>query len=94
MFGVKLRELRSAAGLSQAALADLAGVSQRAVAHWEQGLRQPTWDAVQALAKALGVDCRAFVTDDAATPPKPAPRGRPPKAAAPKPARKARKGRG
>jgi transcriptional regulator with XRE-family HTH domain len=59
-FGRRLRELREQAGLSQTALAEAAGISQSAIAHWEQGLREPIWSNVLALAAALGVDCLAF----------------------------------
>jgi transcriptional regulator with XRE-family HTH domain len=34
------------------------------VAKLEQGLREPTWATVQALAKALGVTVLAFVVED------------------------------
>jgi transcriptional regulator with XRE-family HTH domain len=78
LFGARLKELRERAGLTQKELADRAGVSQRAVSHWEQGLREPSWSNVLALAGALGVDCRAFQEAPAAVPePR---RGRPPKA--------------
>jgi transcriptional regulator with XRE-family HTH domain len=87
-FAARLKELREAAGLSQKALADRAGLSQRAVSHWEQGIREPGWSNVLALARALGVDCRAFDQ-------KPAPRpetrpGRPAKPT-PEPAEPTRK---
>jgi transcriptional regulator with XRE-family HTH domain len=52
--------LREHAGLTQKALAELAGISQRAVSHYEQGLHDPTWTSVVALAEALGVECTAF----------------------------------
>lgn len=35
----QLREWRKARGLTQQQLADLAGVTTRAVIHWEQGTR-------------------------------------------------------
>src|SRR5262249_43828272 len=54
-FGAKLKELRMAAGWTQAQLAEKANISQRAVSHWEQGLREPSWSNVLALADALGV---------------------------------------
>jgi transcriptional regulator with XRE-family HTH domain len=77
-FAARLKELREAAGLTQMQLADAAGLSQRAVSHWEQGLREPAWSNVVAMAEALGVDCRAFLKEPASTPaPK---RGRPAKA--------------
>jgi len=59
-FGIRLKELREAAKLTQQQLADKAGVSQRAVSHWEQGLREPSWSNAKSLADALGVDCTAF----------------------------------
>jgi transcriptional regulator with XRE-family HTH domain len=77
-FGQRLKELREQAGLSQKELADKVGLSQRAVSHWEQGLREPGWSNVVALAEALGVNCLAFL-EEAAERPK-SHRGRPPKA--------------
>jgi transcriptional regulator with XRE-family HTH domain len=80
-FADRLREVREAAGLSQYALAKLSGLSKQAVSHLELGVREPTWQTVQLLAGALGVDCRAFV-DPSLQPPasEPAPpRGRPKK---------------
>lgn len=59
-FADRLKALREKKGLTQKALANLAGLSLKAVSHWEQGLREPSWSNVQALADALGVDCRAF----------------------------------
>jgi transcriptional regulator with XRE-family HTH domain len=78
LFGARLKELREQAGLTQKALADKAGISQRAVSHYEQGLHDPTWTSVLALATALGVDCLAFQQAPAEVPePR---RGRPRKA--------------
>src|SRR5262245_15452550 len=77
-FPGRLRELRSARRLTQGQLAQAAGVSQRAVAQWERGVREPAWSSVVALAAALGVDCTAFLQQPAARPP--AGPGRPPKA--------------
>jgi transcriptional regulator with XRE-family HTH domain len=65
----ELERLREAAGLSQPGLAELAGMNQYGVAKLEQGVREPTWATVQALARALGVDCTAF-QDEAAPPAK------------------------
>lgn len=59
-FGIKLKELRTAAGLTQAALAEKAGVSKGGIANIEQGIREPVWSTIVALAAALGVDCSAF----------------------------------
>jgi transcriptional regulator with XRE-family HTH domain len=76
-FGARLRELREAAGLSQKALAERAGLSQGAIAHWEQGLREPSWSNVVALAEALGVDCRSFLEPPGKAAKAKRPRGRP-----------------
>ena len=83
-FANRLRERREAAGLSQYALAKQSGLSKQALSQLEKGIREPTWQTVQLLAVALGVDCSAFV-DPSLQPPdvEPAkPRGRPRKDAA------------
>lgn len=59
-FGARLRDLRSAAGLSQAQLAEKAGMNVFGVAKLEQGQREPSWATVLALAGALNVECTAF----------------------------------
>ncbi len=77
VFSLRLRELRDAAGWTQAELASRSGVSERAVAQWERGIRQPSWEHVIALADALGVSTEAFRQEP--TPPIPEKRkpGRP-----------------
>lgn len=82
-FPARLKELRNKAGLTQAQLAKLAGMSQQAITDWENGKREPGWAAVVALAAALGVDCAAFLEEPAAPDegeeeaPPPPKRGRP-----------------
>ena len=75
-FGARLRELRTAAGLSRKALADAAGLKEGGVRDIEQGRRMPGWPTVLALCNALGVKCEAFTQEPTADaePPK---RGRP-----------------
>jgi transcriptional regulator with XRE-family HTH domain len=96
-FAGRLKSLREAAGLTQAQLAEQAGMNQFGIAKLEQGQREPSWNTVLALAKALDVDCRAFAEEGSARakqgpgrPPKPTtqeksapkrPRGRPRKTA-------------
>jgi transcriptional regulator with XRE-family HTH domain len=63
-FARRLRELREAANLSQSELTDLAGMHRQGVGKLERGERSPAWETVQALARALGVDCTAFQTED------------------------------
>jgi transcriptional regulator with XRE-family HTH domain len=87
-FSLRLRELREAAGLTQAQLAERAGLHLHGLTKLEQGQREPAWATVQALSAALGVNCDAF-NQPAAADSKPSGPGRPPKtkpeAPAPKP---------
>jgi len=59
-FSSRLKELREAADLTQEGLAARAGLYKFSVAKLEQGVREPTWATVLALASALGVECGAF----------------------------------
>ena len=79
-FGLRLKELRQRAGLTQPQLAERAGMSLNGVALIEQGRREPVWSTVLALAAALGVNARAFLMAKAAIA-KPQKRGRPKRAA-------------
>src|SRR6516162_5053981 len=56
-FGVLLRQYRVAAGLSQEALAERAGLSRRGIADLERGARSsPYGETVRRLADALGLN--------------------------------------
>ena len=79
-FGAQLRVLREARGWTQGQLAEHAGVSKANVANLEQGRVGPTWETVQALGDALGVDCTAFRAVGGAAGKSRRPRGRPKKA--------------
>lgn len=59
-FGEKLRELRTARGLSEARLAELSGVPFGTVHEYGLGRRKPSLSAAVKLAAALGVSCEAF----------------------------------
>ncbi len=59
-FGLRLKELRVGAGLSQAQLAERAGLHLHGLTKLEQGDREPSWATVTALADALGVSCEAL----------------------------------
>ena len=74
-FAIRLKELRTAAGLTQGELAEKAGLSQAAISDIEQGRRAPLWETGIALVKALGVGCDVFLEE--AAPAAPSPRGRP-----------------
>ncbi len=80
-FADRLRELREATGMSQYALARKAGISKQAMSHLEAGRNDPSWETVQRLALALGVDYEALADPGLTLPEvKPAKMGRPPKA--------------
>ena len=53
--GERIRETRKAAGLSAAALARRAGVSEPAIWNWERQGRQPHPGTLAKVAEALGV---------------------------------------
>ena len=81
-FAKTLQRLREHAGLSQYALAKLAGLSKQGVSRLELEEREPSWTTVQRLALALEVDYRAFADPDLTLPEQPNEpprRGRPPK---------------
>lgn len=59
-FSARLAELRKAAELSQAVVAERAGLVQATISHLERGAKRPEWDTVCALADALGVSVEAF----------------------------------
>jgi transcriptional regulator with XRE-family HTH domain len=80
-FAEKLKQLRRAAGLTQAQLADHSGRGLGAIRGYEQGDREPLLSTAFKLARALGVSVEAFAECvDGAAPPGPPrePPARPP----------------
>ena len=59
-FSARLAALRESANLSIPDLARASGLSDDAIRLYEKGERGPTWDAVQKLAKSLGVSTDTF----------------------------------
>lgn len=59
-FGMKLKQLREAKGLSQDKLGEVSGVNVRAIRTYEQEQRVPSAEYLFMLSEALGVDCSAF----------------------------------
>ena len=59
-FAEKLRELREKAGLTQTQLAKASDLPLGSLRNYEQGQREPYWDVVFKLVRALGTDCAAF----------------------------------
>jgi transcriptional regulator with XRE-family HTH domain len=55
-FGLKVKELRLAAGLSQEAFADHCGFARSYMSRIERGGANPSLDAIEVLAQALGVE--------------------------------------
>jgi transcriptional regulator with XRE-family HTH domain len=88
-FGERLKELREAADLSEAKLADMSGVPFGTVHGYGLDTRKPTFENVVKLARALGVSVEAFagcVEEEAAPPAKgKAPAGKAPRKRKPSP---------
>lgn len=59
-FGLRVKELRQATGLSQEAFADRCGFARSYMSRVERGGANPSLDAVQALADGLGVQVVAL----------------------------------
>jgi transcriptional regulator with XRE-family HTH domain len=60
--GDVLTVVRRSRGLTQAELAESAGLTQAALSRYESGLREPDGDVLDRLGRALGVTTR-FLTD-------------------------------
>ena len=63
-YSVVLRDVRVGKGLSQGALAELAGTTQSYVSRIESGVMPPTLDTLVALASVLGCTLDALVVLD------------------------------
>ena len=63
-FGKKVRELRDAAGLSQADLAPLVGIAQTRLPAIEQGRRDVRISTIRKFARALGVSPQDLLPPD------------------------------
>ncbi|MCC4115286.1 helix-turn-helix domain-containing protein [Aromatoleum toluclasticum] len=59
-FGLRVRELRQASGLSQEAFADKCGFARSYMSRIERGAANPSLDAVETLAISLGVPVAAL----------------------------------
>lgn len=70
--GGRIRELRAARGLTQAALAEVIGVTPEQISRIERGTREPRFATLQRMADALGVRVAdLFATERAKALPKP-----------------------
>lgn len=50
-----IREARQAKGITQDQLAKMLGITQGAVAQWENGLTHPSFEMLPKVAEALGI---------------------------------------
>lgn len=67
-FASRLRELRTAKGLSQEQLAEAVGVSPKTTSYWENGHNAVTFNKIPLIAKALEVPVyQLFVFEDIKT---------------------------
>jgi transcriptional regulator with XRE-family HTH domain len=92
-FKDNLRRLREAAGLTQTAMAEKAGVPFRSYQNWEAGVREPRIQALAALAAAVGVTVDELIREPpGADPGQPARKGAAGGGAPPKKPRDRKKG--
>lgn len=56
-FAERLKELRTEKNMSQAALAKIIGVSQKAIDYWERDINEPKASYIVALSKFFEVSC-------------------------------------
>lgn len=64
LLGRRIRELRKARGLSQERLAEQIDIEPRNLTRIESGKGYPTFDRLDAIGKALGVELKAFFQFD------------------------------
>ena len=62
--GEKLKEIRSGKGMSQKALAEYLGISDRAISKWETGLSQPSGKNLILVARVLGISVDELISLD------------------------------
>jgi transcriptional regulator with XRE-family HTH domain len=73
-FGEKLKEVREAAGLTQAQLAERSGIPLGTIREYEQNKREPLVSKAGKLARALGQTIEALLPNDAGATGEPAPK--------------------
>lgn len=61
--GENIRRIRSAYGLSQQELGKIAGVSDKAVSTWENGIKTPRMGAIQKIADHFGIKKSDIIED-------------------------------
>ena len=92
MVGARIKELRTARGLTQLGLAEAAGLDKMAVSRIERGEREPLFSTLRALARSLDVEPGELFLPPSTV--QEVQIGRPPNVAAEKPpAKKPKKGK-
>jgi transcriptional regulator with XRE-family HTH domain len=66
-FSRLLKELRARAGLTQAALAERAGLGRISIAQLEGGIREPSWKTLVKLARAMNASLGDFTLFEEST---------------------------
>ena len=61
-FGNKILELRTQLNLSQTALAEMVGVTNKAVSKWETGKSRPTTNVIRKLAALFRIDINELLS--------------------------------
>ena len=61
-FGNKILELRTQLNLSQSELADMVGVTNKAVSKWETGKAKPTTNVIRKLAVLFKIDINELLS--------------------------------
>lgn len=61
---IKLKELRTARGISQQELAELVGVSRQTISKWENGIVQPSADNLMHLSQVFQLPLEVFFGND------------------------------
>lgn len=69
-FGANVRSLRQASGLSQEAFSDKCGFARSYMSRIERGISNPSIDALETLARALGVPVKALLDESDSISPK------------------------
>jgi len=64
MLSNNIKYLRERHGLTQAALADIVGVTDKAVSTWENGAYQPRMGAIEKMSKYFGVPKSVLLDTD------------------------------
>lgn len=61
LLGQRVKQLRLKAGLSQEAFADRCGLDRTYISGIERGVRNPTLEIINIIAKGLGVDVKELL---------------------------------